>query len=99
MQWRVDPPKANGETWVHGLDLGRTPIWWDSSPKYVSFNGEREIGGFIVLKLPGATMWSARWETKYYGTTFQVLKITRIDDDGRFVCEEIIQFPMRQKAA
>lgn len=91
--WRVQPPKPNWETRVHGVELGKTPIWW--SPKEPFRIEHLDNGDTIVLKIPGGSGWAARWETKYYPTYFQVLKIIRKDVDGNFVCEPVVDFPLR----
>lgn len=96
MEWRVKPPNADGTTRVIGIDLGPVkPIWWESFPYYSS--GKVGNGSTIVLKIPGSTQWASRGEMKYYGAYFQVLRVLRIDDYGNFVCETIIDFPLRSK--
>jgi hypothetical protein len=93
--WIVTPPNENGECSVLGVDLGTTPIWWDSKPdlKYVN---PLSIGATIVLKIPGSTQWASRGEMKYYGAYFQILKVDSIDSRGNYVCSSVLDFPLRK---
>jgi len=94
--WRVAPPKIDGSTRVQGVDLGAQPIWWEPDPKLVpSLSPERlGNGNLIVLKIPGSN-YSNRGYVQYTGAYFQVLKVLRKDDQGNFVCEPVIDFPVR----
>jgi len=109
MEWRVAPPNADGTTSVRNIDLGPVkPVWWDSRPNLIrrrikEMPDNWEIaeplpnGATIVLKIPGSTQWSGRGETSYYGTYFQVLRVLGLDDHGNYICETLIDFPLRNK--
>lgn len=95
--WRLSRPKSDGTVRVINIDLGTSnPLWWASNPPYTAFNGEREIGGTITLKVPGSSQWASRGLMKYLGTYFKVLRILNIDPEGNLVCEPLIDFPLRQ---
>lgn len=96
--YKITYPKENGEVQVFGVDLGAIPIWWESnkSPERL------QIGDNIVLKISGSNQWAGRGEMKYYGAYFIVLRILAFEAWGSlpvFKCEEVIQFPIRKKAA
>lgn len=93
MEWRVSKPDKNGVVRTPGIETGKVE-WWYSRPNL----GYLEAGGIIVLKFMGGMSWSGRGETRYNATSFLVLRIKRIQDDPYylFVCEEVVEFPVRK---
>lgn len=95
MEYRIIPPKADGTTRILNVDMGTVPIWWESRPVYNSaYFGN---GSIIVLKIPGSTQWASRGTMKYYGARFEVFRVLRIDEQGNYVCETLVDFPIRNK--
>lgn len=92
--WRVMVPKADGTTHVIGVDLGASPIWWEPDPsKPIDYI---DNGSIIVLKIPGSN-YSNRGYVQYNGAYFQVLRVLRKDNDNNFVCEPVVDFPIRAR--
>lgn len=94
MEWRVAPPNVDGTTRVLNLDLGTTPIWWKSQPE-LKFR-EPASGDTIILKIPGSN-YSNRGYIQYNGAYFQVLVVLRRDEHGNYICDPLIDFPIRDK--
>jgi hypothetical protein len=95
MEYRITPPKADGTTRIVNVDMGVTPIWWESRPQYNSTHFGN--GSIIVLKIPGATQWASRGTMKYYGARFEVFRVLQRDINGNFICESLVDFPIRNK--
>lgn len=84
MKYRIKKVEIGRDTEVIGVDMGTTPILW-------AWNRD-----CVVIKLKGHSAWTARWETGYFGSHFQVLKILE-QDESYWICEEIIEIPLRLK--
>lgn len=78
----------HGIDWGHGVG-GELPLWQYS-----------EHSGIVVVKVVGASNWSARGETSYSPAAFMVLRIMKEPlketEDGWVQAEMITEFPIRK---